>query len=1033
MGKGPKRIVPKKTSILAQAALQSRETRSTTTYITTGAQSSAVHTRVEIEDPTRLKRPNSIPNEEGSQKKRQRKRDYTSQAASRFLQRFTEADTMNVLCKCVLAKEADPLTLQPCPCDVAGAKRTVRCMDCRFSAPTCPSCFINTHISSPFHWVESWNGQFFERRSITDLGHTITLGHNGGHCPAVDHSATKPTPFTVVDCNGLHKVTLIFCSCPHSGSRFEQLLLARIFPATVDVPETGFTFECLQDFHIQTLVSKKSAYDHLMSLRMKTDNAFPEKVSNPMQDFLRVSRIWRNLLANKRAGQWHDIDQGGKDGLSGSFPYRQSGRIVVPCMVCPEPGFNVSEAWDEADSEAVNNEFIHLATMFLSADGHFGLQRKDKFDDLDDVSMCEGQGIFPRTKWFTEFMERHQKNSKQKSNCASFRVMEMQNKLKFKGSVVTGVVAIQCARHGTFISAVDMSAGESFIHGDVAMYLAMQVHLINLLRRSRFFRRVVQIYDVACQFSIHFPKRIESYGWELGDVVEFIIFLVPKMHLDGHISDCKYRYSLNYEHGVGHTHGELIETSWGENKQVGRSTREMNHGHRHDVLTDFWNFWNWMKMVRMCPMLFKGLKNARAMMCKKLEYFTCLSTEAGEARVTAWSKLSTKAYVDPKTSKLKSVYRFDHDALPSQESMLHALLNGFVAREAAADAQITAPRAKFINQGLKIEQTQRELKALIAEATASPADVIKQRSSLRAQIRKWREQQQKFMPAVSALVEALRTAATLETEELYLPSSFPSDSQYADSGLCLIETKLWRGQAYDAIRDLKHVLRHSDALSRHKRKYSRGVTMNLRSTKFICEVSSKKNDWIQKYAQARICLIRLGNTSGEADSEFPELQDQDMIRPNVGMDAALGEGSKTVGWIWTKEILAATSLQGSDVEQLDSVPWFRTRADLHRWIEEIELLEEEFRRLVRASEKMCETWRRLGSSGPDVAHRAYAFQKASMFSNMANEARTKLEEAGGGWPGEGESLTDYLRKRRPQVGINVEPSELSSSESERDW
>ncbi|ESK93531.1 hypothetical protein Moror_1638, partial [Moniliophthora roreri MCA 2997] len=368
---------------------------------------------------------------------------------------------MDALKHCLLAKEADKHTLQSCSCGSVDAKWTIHCMDCQFSAPTCSTCFMQNHRHSPFHWVERWNGRFFEHCEISMLRHIITLGHNGERCPLVDYTKAKATPFTLVDCNGIHRVLLVFCGCLRADSlRFEQLLLARIFPATVDDPETGFTFECLQDFHIQTLVSKKTAYNHLKSLQMKTDNCFPERVSDPIKEFLRVSRIWRMLLASKRAGQWHGIDDGGEDGLSGSFPHWQAGRVVMPCLVCSEPGFNVSETWDIADWDAVDDEFIHLASYFLSADGHFGLQCKDKFDDPDDISMCKGHGIFPPTKWFTKFMKHHQKASPQKSNCMSFRVMEMQNKLKFKGSIVTGVVAIQCARHRVFTSAVDMSAGE---------------------------------------------------------------------------------------------------------------------------------------------------------------------------------------------------------------------------------------------------------------------------------------------------------------------------------------------------------------------------------------------------------------------------------------------------------------------------------------------------------------------------------------------------------------------------------------------
>lgn len=75
-----------------------------------------------------------------------------------------------------------------------------------------------------------------------------------------------------------------------------------------------------------------------------------------------------------------------------------------------------------------------------------------------------------------------------------------------------------------------------------------------------------------------------------------IQLLVPKKHLDGHKEDCRYRFSFNYTKGTGRSHGEGIEQGWFESKQAGGSTRQMNHGHRHDTLNDINNDWNWTKL-----------------------------------------------------------------------------------------------------------------------------------------------------------------------------------------------------------------------------------------------------------------------------------------------------------------------------------------------------------------------------------------------------------------------------------------------------
>lgn len=58
----------------------------------------------------------------------------------------------------------------------------------------------------------------------------------------------------------------------------ESCLHSRIFPGTVAKPHSGFTFAVLQDFYLQTLTSKKSAYDYISAIRRKTNNVFSKKV-----------------------------------------------------------------------------------------------------------------------------------------------------------------------------------------------------------------------------------------------------------------------------------------------------------------------------------------------------------------------------------------------------------------------------------------------------------------------------------------------------------------------------------------------------------------------------------------------------------------------------------------------------------------------------------------------------------------------------------------------------------------------------------
>lgn len=121
-----------------------------------------------------------------------------------------------------------------------------------------------------------------------------------------------------------------------------------------------------------------------------------------------VMRVWRELKIQKRSGQEHGIDK--------HFPDRAPGSVVVPCFRCPEPGFNMDES-DMDDEEIKYNiysfstlhgaeiSYRHATTLFLSADGHFGLVQKTKNNDPDDISFTEGKGFFPLDGPYQEYIK----------------------------------------------------------------------------------------------------------------------------------------------------------------------------------------------------------------------------------------------------------------------------------------------------------------------------------------------------------------------------------------------------------------------------------------------------------------------------------------------------------------------------------------------------------------------------------------------------------------------------------------------------
>lgn len=131
--------------------------------------------------------------------------------------------------------------------------------------------------------VQVWADGFFKRVSLDALGLIINLGHSGDHCPI----PSDTQKVLVVDLSGHHAVQLRFCGCSRGGhlERFQQLLRAGWFPASLLRPKTVFTFNLLDTYHKISLQGKLNLYDFYNAIMQKTDNhgsSKPKVGSSPL-------------------------------------------------------------------------------------------------------------------------------------------------------------------------------------------------------------------------------------------------------------------------------------------------------------------------------------------------------------------------------------------------------------------------------------------------------------------------------------------------------------------------------------------------------------------------------------------------------------------------------------------------------------------------------------------------------------------------------------------------------------------------------
>ncbi|EPS93236.1 hypothetical protein FOMPIDRAFT_1094913, partial [Fomitopsis schrenkii] len=360
----------------------------------------------------------------------------------------------------ILAAEVPPDEHLQCGCGRAAA--TTRCRDCMQGGFQCPDCLVESHRLLPFHWVEVSNGRCLEKRDLSELGLVLYLGHQGIPCPtlgAVDRSIM----YTLTHTNGVHRVRIQECCCARAHRTVSQLLRAGLFPATLDRPESAFTFHLLRQWDLHFLTSKKSAYDFFEALHRLTDNTGTRPVKNRYRELNIAGRLWQHLTAVKRAGVHHGL----------KLPNRATS-VTVPCFACPWPGFNMPDNWKDTPSALA---YIHACE--LGGDGNHGLQKKTKRDDPDDISLSEGLGFFvdrEKMKTYLDNVDVEPAVCSHPETCSGFKVGRAQRPGKFRNLDVSGVVAVICIRHGCFRpeAIVDLQKGERYGHMDLALAGALR-------------------------------------------------------------------------------------------------------------------------------------------------------------------------------------------------------------------------------------------------------------------------------------------------------------------------------------------------------------------------------------------------------------------------------------------------------------------------------------------------------------------------------------------------------------------------------
>ncbi|KAI0682315.1 hypothetical protein BC835DRAFT_1311595, partial [Cytidiella melzeri] len=458
--------------------------------------------------------------------------------------------------------------------------------------------------SHPYHRIESWDGSYFRPVTLRDLGLVIQLGHEpGSRCPA-------PFPahcdFIVIHTDGFHPVSMQYCQCSRvdmSGSRAQQLLQRRLYPATLMEVSTCCTFAVLRLFHVLTLQSKVTAFDYYTTLEKLTDNTTLGHRYDRMKSFLRIVREWRHLKKLKRSGRGHD-----PTGVRGT----QSGDLTVKCPACPMPQYNLPDNWNAVT------------------------------DDLKDPALGSGWGYFVEDEKYCTYL-RNITDKNNISTCTGFAALMHSNTKWSKGYTTTGVAMCVCAQHGFILphTVADLQKGKRYCNIDYVFASAY-------LQGPRNVQKVVS-YDIACQWEPRLAERLQNLPAhvQIGIPSGSIRYAIPKYHFMGHKSKNHHKFSLNVMPGVGRTNGEEIERNWSRHDATSASVRKMGPGLCHDMLEDHFSWANWLKFTglvarrshtRAGKTLHRRLTAATKDCAKYMQLYNDFKQDRSEDNVTRWTE-----------------------------------------------------------------------------------------------------------------------------------------------------------------------------------------------------------------------------------------------------------------------------------------------------------------------------------------------------------------------------------------------------------
>ncbi|KAJ7018869.1 hypothetical protein C8F04DRAFT_1277073 [Mycena alexandri] len=902
----------------------------------------------------------------------------------------------------------------------SGRRRFFRCTDCGVFLQ-CLECCLARHNLAPLHTLEEWvDNSRWRRLTLKAIGVVYQLGHEGFECKFPDPLLRS---LTVVHTNGIHQIQYRYCKCKRSDTcnNLQQLHRNHWFPATKTDPDTAVTSQVLDLYRLLNVVGNLNARDFITSLERLTDATHSTGMNwlpDTYKAFLRVSRQSAFLQRARRRARAHD-----PNGLQAT----KEGELTPNCWPCPHDGRNLPPGWRD-----VAKEYQYLYRLIVALDANFKLKNRIRKNEIDDPSLGPGWGSFVEPRRYKKHLRKYVAE-KDISTCIAFAALTQKETRNTAGLRVSGVGGCVCARHECMRpnGLGDLQKGERYANMDYILVSALgDVDL----------KEYTVSYDIACQWRKNFKTRMEKLPKALQRDFDDVLVQcgLPVWHALAHEEECTNENNLSLLSGVGKSDGEGIERLWAILNGIAFQTKEMSLGNRADTVEDRLDAHNFLKNLGQGDALRRRLIVAIAERARQVDAFKEINKTISTEKRNEW-QTQIDAFLEDRT--LPNPYVMKKQNGPS-EADIRAKLRAeeqAEAREGQAPLHATSATA-FLTAGLQLEETQRKIRAGVAAKSQLTADRQSKEVYTPGSVR---------MLATEAERRADDTPApAAERVRLWLPSELPQEERASGckGNLVEMEARLRESQSTDSLSAIRLALHSKRHLISFRHGNIGGQVRMTRSHSIVDQLGIRVDALAAKYNDARRALLvlrgegyaphlrklekedlRLEGEGGEHDTEADRSDRAAAKKLGSIGGRPLREVGKTsvLSWIWTAR--GALDSEEEDLHESLRIEWSRAKARKTRWEEEVDLLREEMRRVIRYLAWEVETWEARAAAAEmraDVTQearsglRGYALAQAALHRELSEHFRKEwsmnVNEATTDLTGD---VTTDLRKRGLAGGV----------------